>query len=133
MSGLGNSLLTSPVLVAGLAMSGWLIPGQWALILVFGVAVGLGAPSLSTMLHAEPITPRAAVSDELLWAFEANFLVGSSALASAVLLWVTFGSGEIYSLFELRPFLASGTAFLVGAVWGLTAYVAFNRRKLISK
>jgi hypothetical protein len=129
-----REVLTCANLALGWAISAWVIPGQWVLIVALGAAQCVAQSHLHDPLKPveNAAIPKRGVPAK--WgAFEANFAVGAAILCTALMLWLSFGTGQFQILYRYRPALTSGTANLIGFLLGATGWLAFNRRRLISK
>jgi hypothetical protein len=119
-------LLAYAALGLGLAVSVWITPDRPITNLVLGAAAGFAGTALMPSRGDPGSGPD--------WgSFEATVCVGFFALMSLVCVGVVFGSDMLSVLATRRPGLAAAMTNTTGNLVGLTAYVAVNRKKLISR
>ena len=113
----------------GIWISARLIPGQWVAIVLFGAALAGVSAMVPAALASKPLSDQLR-QPHLIVDLKPSFFYGLSAFLAAAgiaMLWMTLASE---SAVRIPVPLASMSAFLAGALFGLSLFLSLSAQRL---
>jgi hypothetical protein len=126
-----QTLITWAMIGVGMALSAFVIPGNWPLIIAIGL--GIGFLSLHLGMRYSPKSARSPVPSHVRGAGNLSSWYAIAAFIAALGaagLWMLLGTGDAMRL-PVR--LASTGVFLPGMAIGTALYMAAFARKMVTR